>query len=98
MSREPTLLPTTLCDRACSQFSAHGIARHDCGIGFKAIANQANAIEIEQGHLAAASDVAMAQYFDRMLQFVPDGSHEFVIRFPRVDDDSEHSVGAGHRH
>jgi hypothetical protein len=52
--------------RASSQFSAHGIAGHDCGIRFKPVANQANGIEIEQGYLGAAPDVAMAQYFNRV--------------------------------
>ncbi len=33
-----------------AHFPAHGIARHNCGIGFKAIANQANGIEIELGY------------------------------------------------
>src|SRR5262245_9405538 len=94
-------LLSTLRGRAFSQFGAHGITCHDCGVGFKAIAasaDQATAIEIEQGYLAAAPDVAMAEYFNRMLQFMSDGSHDFVIRLLRVDENSEHSIGAGHRH
>src|SRR5262245_44071395 len=85
-------LLSTLRARAISQFGAHGITCHDCGVGFKAIAasvSQANAIEIEQGYLAAAPDVAMAQYFNRMLQFMPDGSHDFVIRLSWIDENSE---------
>jgi len=38
-----------------AQFRAHGIARHNCGIGFKAIANQANGLEIEVGYAVRVS-------------------------------------------
>ena len=40
----------------------------------------------------------MAEHFNRVLQLVPDGSHEIAIRFPRVDKDPEHTVWASYRH
>jgi hypothetical protein len=40
----------------------------------------------------------MTEYLDRVLQFVPDGCHEVVIRGSRVNQNSKHSMCTDRRH
>jgi hypothetical protein len=92
------LLFATLGSGACSQFSAHSKARLEGRSGLKSVGPVVASSVKEQNHSADAPDRWIAEDFNRVLQFVPDGSHEVAVRLPRVDPDLEQSVWTGDRH
>ncbi len=84
--------------RVFLKLGAHDLTCSNCGIGLKPAATRVADPHIEQGHRAEAPDVAIAEDFNRMLEFMPDICHEIAIRRPRVDKDTEHSVWTHRRH
>jgi hypothetical protein len=92
------LLFATLRSGACSQFSAHSKARLEGRSGLKPVGPVVASSVKEQNHSADAPDGWIAEDFNRVLQFVPDGFYEIAVRLPRVDPDLEQSVWTGDRH
>lgn len=80
------------------QFIAHRIPRPDGRIGLKPEEAPGAHLLKEQDHRAVVPDRAIAEHFNRVLQFVPHGSHQIAVHLPWVDEDPKHPVGASHRH